>query len=867
MNTNRGRGRGAGSERGRGRGTGGDRGRGRGYSSDRGGSERGRGAGAGAGGGRGHREGGSGRGGRGGTVQSPEQRNLTFANVKIDQVKVDSLEKPKKINNNSLVVRGDPGNIGSQVSLLTNYFPLKLPSGPFYQYAVSITPECPNKRLCYSLIVQHEKEFKDKNFVYDGQSMLFTQQPLNKDKRDINLVSTASYSNEKYQVNIQFVSEISSNEMSSSVAQLFNILFRRSLALLKLQQIGRNHYNMDDRYCINVPEHRVKILPGLLATIYTGSKGFMFNADVVYKVLRTDTILEYLIMLRDRYPRNYKEIAKENIAGSIVLCLYNNKTVYIDEIAWDKTPKDTFEKKGGGKISFAQYFKEQYNREIKDLNQPLLLHRVKQKNSIEYFVPELCSLTGLTNEMRSNSRIMRDLKTKTGLNPTDRAKQIVAFAKESIQNAEFADALKKWQFVLDPRLIEVTGRMLPKQKIVFADKKEEDIKSNSSWDIKSISLLRVISVTNWVVVGPRDASEDITNFLKILKQVSNPLKITYSEPEIHLVADPNGYKDVLSSKINPDRHKFVLVVLPDNGKNLYDTVKQILILQKPVPSQCVLWNNISNPKGIHSKATKIAVQLTSKLGGAPWTVNFAIPPQTMIIGMDVYHSGELGIKKKKSIVGFSASMDQSISRFYSRVLIQDSGKEIVKSLQPCMDSALKKFKEINKVYPKCIVFYRDGVGEGQIKDVLEKELAACQESLKQLNITDTKLCFIVVLKRIHTRLFSHGSEGNLDNPQPGTVVDTGITGPDTLEFFLISQSVNQGTATPIRYQCIYNDAGFKANDLQVLTYQLCHVYYNWFGTIKVPAPCQYAHKIAFLFGQSIHKEDEQRRLNNRLFYL
>lgn len=85
------------------------------------------------------------------------------------------------------------------------------------------------------------------------------------------------------------------------------------------------------------------------------------------------------------------------------------------------------------------------------------------------------------------------------------------------------------------------------------------------------------------------------------------------------------------------------------------------------------------------------------------------------------------------------------------------------------------------------------------------------------------LCFIVVLKRIHTRLFSE----DLNNPSPGTVVDTEITNKDALEFFLISQHVNQGTATPTRYQCIHNSSKFTNGYLQTLTYQLCHHYYNW----------------------------------------
>ena len=38
------------------------------------------------------------------------------------------------------------------------------------------------------------------------------------------------------------------------------------------------------------------------------------------------------------------------------------------------------------------------------------------------------------------------------------------------------------------------------------------------------------------------------------------------------------------------------------------------------------------------------------------------------------------------------------------------------------------------------------------------------------------------------------------------------------------------------------------------------------GTIRVPAPCQYAHKLAFLVGQSIHKEPNLA-LADKLFFL
>ena len=87
------------------------------------------------------------------------------------------------------------------------------------------------------------------------------------------------------------------------------------------------------------------------------------------------------------------------------------------------------------------------------------------------------------------------------------------------------------------------------------------------------------------------------------------------------------------------------------------------------------------------------------------------------------------------------------------------------------------------------------------------------------------------------------------------------------DFFLISQSVKQGTVTPTHYNVVYNTMSVLTPDkLQRLTYKLTHLYYNWPGTIRVPAPCQYAHKMAFLVGQSLQK-DFDNVLNDKLFYL
>ena len=86
------------------------------------------------------------------------------------------------------------------------------------------------------------------------------------------------------------------------------------------------------------------------------------------------------------------------------------------------------------------------------------------------------------------------------------------------------------------------------------------------------------------------------------------------------------------------------------------------------------------------------------------------------------------------------------------------------------------------------------------------------------------------------------------------------------DFFLVSQSVRQGTVNPTSYNMVRDTSGLKPEHLQKLTYKLTHLYYNWPGTVRVPAPCQYAHKLALLVGDSLHKVPSNK-LDDLLYYL
>ena len=52
------------------------------------------------------------------------------------------------------------------------------------------------------------------------------------------------------------------------------------------------------------------------------------------------------------------------------------------------------------------------------------------------------------------------------------------------------------------------------------------------------------------------------------------------------------------------------------------------------------------------------------------------------------------------------------------------------------------------------------------------------------------------------------------------------------DFFIVSQSVRQGTVNPTSYNVLKDTSGLKPEHLQTLTYRLTHLYFNWPGTVR-----------------------------------
>merc|ERR1740131_551065 len=216
-----------------------------------------------------------------------------------------------------------------------------------------------------------------------------------------------------------------------------------------------------------------------------------------------------------------------------------------------------------------------------------------------------------------------------------------------------------------------------------------------------------------------------------------------------------------------------MVVIPNDKGDHYAAVKKKCYIEKPTPSQCVTSTVLNKPKGLMSVATKVAVQMNCKLGG-----------------YDTYHDSA---QKGRSVGAVVASLNSTFTKYLSVAnLHTNPSQELNDNMCPAITKALRKYSEINGDLPARIIMYRDGVGDGQIPYVLEHEINAIQNCFKKAGLPeDIKFTYIIVSKRINTRILR--LNGKPTNPPSGTVVDDVVTLPERYDFFLVSQSVRQGT--------------------------------------------------------------------------
>ncbi|XP_076749124.1 argonaute 3 [Xylocopa sonorina] len=778
----------------------------------------------------------------------------------------DTTVHETKISPESTVPSSKPvcrqGTGGKPIQLSGNYINIKLDPGKgLFNYEVKFNPDIDSRPLRRRLLSQHS-EALGRTRVFDGVTLY-----LPKKLESQVSITNNSLQEEEIQLTLIYKKEQS---ISENIA-FFNVLFGRVMRSLSLVRIGQHSFNPKGVHA--VPQHKVEVWPGYVTAINEYDGGLKLCIDARHRIMRTETVRDLMINFTGK--PNFKDIIVREVVGLSVFTRYNNRTYRVDDIAWDRDPTYVFDK-GSDKISLLDYYKLHWNLQIKDKNQPLLVHCAKNKlpsgetqQQLILLVPELCYIASLSESIRSDFRVMKDLDVLTKMSPVARRDVFRHFVQEIKKNDLPREILAEWGLELESDIAEFQGRVLEPERIFFGNDVSytPSAQRPAEWSSAACKnpVIRTTSLNQWYILHCQKDTRCTHDFIGMFKNVSKVMGITVREPQTVCLKDDRieTVIQALRSKIQQSVNLMV-IIFPSNRTDRYSAVKRVCCVEMPVPSQVIISRTISRGDKLKSVTEKIALQINCKLGGALWALSIPMD-NCMICGIDVYHPG-VGQSAKSSVAGFVSSLDKLLTTWHSKICVQGSHQELIDILQMCLLSAIKAYNKHNKRYPDRIIVYRDGVGDGQIDTIAKYEVKQLLQTLRNIepNYQPT-LTVIIVQKRINTRLFERTHTG-LNNPPPGTVVDSYITKPSLYDFFLVSQNIRQGTVSPTHYIVVYDNRNMNPTHIQRLTYKLCHLYYNWPGTVKVPAPCQYAHKLVSLVGQNIQLEPHQS-LSNTLFYL
>ncbi|XP_076626994.1 aubergine [Colletes latitarsis] len=751
------------------------------------------------------------------------------------------------------------GTTGTPISLQTNYFKmLATTDWCLYQYRVDFSPEEDRTVVRKGLLRVHKEALGA--YVFDG-TLLYTSQRL-PDK--LELWSARQSDDTKIRITVRLVGDLAKGDQQ--YISFFNIIMRKCLDLLKLQLVGRDYF--DARSKVEVREFRLELWPGYLTSIRQHENDILMCSEITHKIMRQQTILD---ILNDCYQQNrngYKHLFESQIIGLVVLTDYNNNTYRISDIDYSTNPNSTFKLRTGESISYKDYYKNKYQIRIHNDSQPMLVTKLKPRErragqaEFVYLVPELCRATGLTDNMRNNFHLMRALAEHTRVNPRSRTDKLMIFNRRLRSESAIVKELNEWNLKLDDKLVNLSGRVLAPENIVVGGGRTVSAGQVADWtrELFNKALFNPAKLSDWVVICTHHVKRDMEAFVGTLKDSARGMGCRIENPRYWDINDDrsNTYSETLERIMSTCNPELVFCVVSNNRADRYSAIKKKCTVDRPVPSQVFLTKNLRS-KGLRSIATKVAIQLVCKLGGAPWSVE--LPPiNLMVVGFDVCHDPN---DKGRDFGAMVASLDKNLTRYFSAVSAHTTGEELSNEFSVNLTKALYNYRQMNNTLPSHIVIYRDGVGEGQIPYVYSHEVEQLKSKLSDIygDPALVKMAFVIVTKRINTRFFY-----KQDNPPPGTIIDDVVTIPTKYDFYVVSHYVRQGTVTPCSYNVIADTTGWRADQLQRITYKLTHMYYNWSGSVRVPAPCQYAHKLAFLVAQFIRRPPSTQ-MENLLYFL
>lgn len=120
-----------------------------------------------------------------------------------------------------------------------------------------------------------------------------------------------------------------------------------------------------------------------------------------------------------------------------------------------------------------------------------------------HLIPEVCHMTGLTDQQRANFRLMSDLATYTCLDPSRRVADSRRYMRTFKENPEVSDLIKNYNLEMANDLVDVQGRQFWEEKVYVDFQCQKPLAAKFfDWqnDLRSKKLLVPVKFERVVVV-------------------------------------------------------------------------------------------------------------------------------------------------------------------------------------------------------------------------------------------------------------------------------------------------------------------------------------------------------------------------------
>ncbi|OQR76779.1 protein argonaute-3-like [Tropilaelaps mercedesae] len=519
-------------------------------------------------------------------------------------------------------------------------------------------------------------------------------------------------------------------------------------------------------------------------------------------------------------------------------------------------------------LSVVQYFAEKYNRELEFPNLQCVLTQAKDGG--KNFIPmEVCKTIAGQHAKLVGPGEITQLIRKTAIKPVERFQSIDRFVHSIVKN-NAPDLMEEFGLNINLKPERMYGRVLRPPMISTGAKHVQPV--DGQW--RPDTFLVGATIEAWGIADCHGARRT-REFAQSLQDIGKKFGMEILPPRFIRTYGSEFTPHSILSDIKSSFPETKLTVVILGRYTSYEGIKQVsesnsnLVMM----TQCVRGVNLDSKKHDRTFVTNVLMKINSKMGGVNNGVVSKVLPAVLtrpfiVFGGDVSHPSPLN-KKHSSIAAVVATMDHVPSKYYTVTSSQQTRTtnrlECIANLKDMVKECLKEFERTNRTKPLHLFFFRDGVSEGQFPIVRAFEVLQIRLACKELDENyQPPLTFLVVQKRHHVRFrpeIEEEGQGRARNIPAGTVIEEKVTHPTNFDFFLCSHAGIQGTSRPAHYQVIHDDANFSADELQTLSYNLCHTYGRCARSVSIPAPIYYAHLAAARARHHMIALDSQQELS------